>query len=191
MVGAVGGPGEDVVPWTLITDVPARAGEYALNHEAFCGVLAEVSLEAQDATEFLDRAVPFVNDSIWGSLSAGMLVHPTTEDEHGEAVERALSELRYGGIAVNVWPAVSYALGVTSWGAFPGNEARDIGSAPAWSTTPALRPSRSPSSSAVPRASKPPGSRGTTRRTLAGRLTELEAAPSWSKLVGVALGRCA
>ena len=35
--------GDEVVPWTLIPDVPASAGEYALTEEAFCGVLAEVA----------------------------------------------------------------------------------------------------------------------------------------------------
>ncbi|MEO0854857.1 MAG: aldehyde dehydrogenase family protein, partial [Cyanobacteria bacterium J06648_11] len=37
---------DDIVPWTLIPDVPSSADEYALQTEAFCGVLAEVSLDA-------------------------------------------------------------------------------------------------------------------------------------------------
>jgi hypothetical protein len=41
-------------------------------------------------------------------------------------VLKAIADLRYGGIGVNVWPGVIYGLVTPSWGAFPGNRAEDI-----------------------------------------------------------------
>jgi hypothetical protein len=123
---AVGQSGEGIVPWTVLPDVPGRAGEYALTNEAFCGVLAEVSLDVTTPEEFLDKAVAFANDDCWGTLSCGILVHPATEEDYKEAFERAIANLRYGGIGVNCWPAMVYGLVTTTWGAFPGHTPVDI-----------------------------------------------------------------
>jgi acyl-CoA reductase-like NAD-dependent aldehyde dehydrogenase len=122
----VGTRGEGVVPWTLIPDVPGKDGEYALSHEAFCGILSIVTLPANDATEFLARAVDFANDDCWGTLSCSLLVHPSTERDFGDAVDDAIARLRYGGIGINCWAGVIYALGSTSWGAYPGHTPADI-----------------------------------------------------------------
>ena len=124
----LGPAGVGVVPWTLIPDVPAVKGEYALSTEAFCGVLATVHLDAAQPDEFLARAVPFANHAIEGTLSCVLLVHPATRRAHGAAVDRAVADLQYGGIGINVWSAVLFALGVTSWGAFPGQTPEDVGS---------------------------------------------------------------
>ncbi len=117
-----------MVPWTLIPDVPPRAGEYALENEAFCGVLAVVDLDAADAPAFLERSVRFVNESVWGTLSCTLLVDPATGRAHRDEVERAVARLRYGNVCVNVWAGVSFALGVTTWGAYPGHTPEAIGS---------------------------------------------------------------
>ena len=118
--------GKDIIPWTVIADVPAKKGEYALTNEAFCGVLAEVELDATDAESFLKKAVPFANDEVWGTLSCMILVHPKTERNHAAAIDRALADLRYGGIGYNVWAGLIYGLVVTTWGAFPGHPRTDI-----------------------------------------------------------------
>jgi acyl-CoA reductase-like NAD-dependent aldehyde dehydrogenase len=123
---AIGPTGEGIVPWTVIPDVAPAEGEYALTNEAFCGVLAEVSLDAEDAPSFLRAAVDFANDRCWGTLSCGLFVHPATERDHAASIDDAIARLRYGGIGVNCWPAVVYALGVTTWGAFPGHPPTDI-----------------------------------------------------------------
>ncbi|HEY2517579.1 MAG TPA: aldehyde dehydrogenase family protein, partial [Polyangiaceae bacterium] len=68
-----GASAEPVVPWTLIPDVSATRGEYALSNEAFCGVLATVSLDANGPVDFLAKAVDFANDDCWGTLSCTML----------------------------------------------------------------------------------------------------------------------
>jgi hypothetical protein len=127
---AVGDSGGNVVPWTIIPDVPAWEDEYALNNEAFCGVLAEVSLDADDAPTFISRAVDFANEKVWGTLSCVILVDRATQRAHAEAIEDAIAGLRYGGIGINIWTGVNFGLGVTSWGAFPGHtpEAIESGS---------------------------------------------------------------
>ncbi len=122
----VGAAGESVVPWTILAEVPAKHGEYALTHEAFCGVLATVSLEASEPGEFLARAVRFANDDCWGTLSCMMLVHPSTAESCEVEIDRAITQLRYGCVALNAWAALGYALGSTTWGAFPGHTPADI-----------------------------------------------------------------
>lgn len=115
-----------VVPWTVIPEVPAEPGEYALTSEAFCGVLAQVALPASDAGEFLEQMVEFGNDTCWGSLSCMILVHPETQKKHAAKLDSAIARLRYGGIAVNAWAGVLYALVTPTWGAFPGHPLEDI-----------------------------------------------------------------
>jgi hypothetical protein len=43
-----------------------------------------------------------------------------------DAVERAVADLRYGAIGVNVWHALVFAMGSTTWGAYPGHPRTDI-----------------------------------------------------------------
>jgi hypothetical protein len=126
-LGDVAASGDaSTLPWTVIPEVPAQAGEYALSQEVFCGILAEVSLPGTTAREFLAQAVPFVNQGLWGNLCCVLLIHPQSQKQLGKDWPQTLAVLRYGTIGVNVWTGVSFALGVTTWGAFPGNSDHDI-----------------------------------------------------------------
>jgi acyl-CoA reductase-like NAD-dependent aldehyde dehydrogenase len=118
----------EIVPWTLIPSVPAVAGEYALTEEAFCGILAEVSIESQSAADFLTKAVEFANDRVWGTLSCTVLIDPRTQQQYPQAFDRAIANLQYGAIGVNIWSAMLFYFGSTTWGAYPGNTLADIGS---------------------------------------------------------------
>ena len=119
------GDGAATVPWTFIPGVKPDREEYALREEPFCGVLSEVSLEGNgDPDAFLKKAVPFVNDSVAGDLSCTIVA----KDIKNSALQDAIRDLRYGGVAVNAWCAMLYALGNTHWGAAPGNTPEDIGS---------------------------------------------------------------
>jgi len=186
----LGEGGEGVVPWTILRDVPAEEGEYALTNEAFCGILAEVSLDAKDAREFLERAVPFANDRCWGNLSCGIFVHPTTADEHEADLDRAIAALRYGGIGVNAWPAIVYALGVTTWGAFPGNKATAITSGSGVVHNTLLFDHPEKSVVYAPFRIRPKPAWFADHKTLhevGRRMTGVEAAPTWGKVARVAL----
>lgn len=119
-------PEPEVVPWTVIPDVAPLPGEYALTREAFCGVLAEVSLDATTAEGFLETAVPFANNCCWGTLSCSILIDEAAQRAHARSLARAVQELRYGGIAINAFAGVLYATVAPSWGAFPGHPPAEI-----------------------------------------------------------------
>jgi len=70
---------DDVVPWTVIENVPASKDEYALHTEAFCGVIAETAIDATGTKEFLEKATAFANDEVWGTLSCMVLIHPKSD----------------------------------------------------------------------------------------------------------------
>lgn len=186
----IGTEGEGVVPWTIIPGVSTDAGEYALTNEAFCGVLAETSLPAEDPRQFLEEAVAFANDRCWGTLSVCVLIHPSTAEMYAEELDRAVAGLRYGGIGVNCWPGMIYALGVTSWGAFPGHDRADIrsGSGVVHNTMLFDHPQKSVVRAPFRMRPKPPYFSDNTNMAEIGRkLVGFEAAPSWGKLVGVGM----
>ncbi len=114
---------DDIVPWTLILEV---SDEYALQTEAFCGVLAEVSLDITTAADFLTQAIPYVNEKVWGNLSCILLIDGKTQRMYQQEFEAAIAALKYGGIGVNVWSGILYGLPDLTWGAFPGNTLQEI-----------------------------------------------------------------
>ena len=126
-----GRPGAGELPWMLIGGLsPDAVGDPAYRVEAFCSVTAETLIDAADAVTFLDKATAFVNERLWGTLNATVIVDPATaRDNHaGPALERAIADLRYGTVALNHWSAIGYGLGITPWGAHPGHPRNDIGS---------------------------------------------------------------
>ncbi len=185
----LGATGEGVVPWTVIPDVAPEKGEYALTQEAFCGVLAEVALDATGPAEFLEKAVAFANESCWGTLSCCLLVHPATYEEHEVAVGRAIADLRYGGIGINCWAAMVYALVTTTWGAFPGHTPKDIQSGTGVVHNSFLLDHPEKSVARAPFRIWPtpvwfPDHKNLAR--LGRELVKMEAAPSWGQLYRVA-----
>lgn len=122
---------DDTLPWTVIADLdPTQADDICFTTEAFCGVCGEVGLAADAVAAYIDRAVAFVNGTLWGTLNAAIIVHPASlrDPDVAAAVERAVANLRYGTVAVNHWPAIGFGLVTTSWGAYPGHDIYDIGS---------------------------------------------------------------
>ena len=185
----LGATGEGIVPWTVIPDVPGEAGEYALTQEAFCGVLAEVSLDATTPAEFLEKAVAFANEKCWGTLSCTILIHPSTEEEYAEAFDRAIADLRYGGIGINCWAAMVYGLVSTTWGAFPGHTPRDIQSGTGVVHNSYLFDHVEKSVARAPFRIWPTPAWFADHKNLAnlGReLVKMEAAPTWGQLYRVA-----
>jgi len=125
----LGTPGEGTLPWTLIPGLdPANADDMCFHTEAFCGLVAETAVEARTVAEYIERAVRFCNETLWGTLNATIIVHPRSLRDPAvrAAVERAVVDLRYGSVTLNHWAAISYALGVTTWGAYPGHTPGDI-----------------------------------------------------------------
>ena len=122
----LGPTGDGIVPWTLLPEVPGKKGEYALTNEAFCGVLADVALDASDEAGFFDEVLRFANDDCWGTLSCMVLIHPATQKRHAEKFDHLIAHLRYGGIAINGWAGGVYGAVSATWGAYPGHALEEI-----------------------------------------------------------------
>jgi len=126
-VDLIGHKSEEVVPWTLVRNLDANnKDEMCFSTESFCGVTGETTLEARDAKDFLEKAVDFCNDTVWGTLNACIILHPKTQKEIGSTFEDSIAKLRYGSVVINHWPALCYGMGATTWGAYPGHTLDDI-----------------------------------------------------------------
>src|SRR6478672_252812 len=88
--------------------------------------LGVVRLPGKTVEQFLHNAVEFANDVLPGTLGAVITVDPKTRKHNAAAFDDAMAHLRYGAIGINTWTGMAFAL--TTWGAFPGNTAQDIGS---------------------------------------------------------------
>jgi len=118
----------DHLPWALIPNLDSAADDPCFATEAFCSLLGETAIDAPTVADYVDRAVAFANERLWGTLSATLIVHPASlrDPDVARAVERAIANLRAGTVSVNHWSAVGFGLGTTTWGAFPGNQRTDI-----------------------------------------------------------------
>lgn len=178
------------LPWTIIPEVKPERGEYALTHEAFCGMVAEVALPAADPEDFLSTATDFVNDAVWGSLSCMLLLDPSVERSLGARLQEAIGRLRYGGVAVNSWSGYLFALSATSWGAYPGNPLTDVRSGIGTVGNTMLFDHPQKSVVVAPFGAWPKPVWFPDHRTLASlgeRLADMETAPAWRRLPRLAL----
>lgn len=119
----------DHLPWTIIPDVdPNNAADICFQQEPFCSLLAETALAADNPADYIDRAVAFANDSLWGTLIAAMVIHPRSlrDPAVAAALDRAVANLRYGSVVINQAPGFGYFLMVTPWGGFPGSTPNNI-----------------------------------------------------------------
>jgi aldehyde dehydrogenase (NAD(P)+) len=115
----------------LITDVPSNQGDqHAFVSEFFGAALAVTRLPGGEPgaspADFLDRAVDFCNERLFGTLAMTILIHPETVAGIGTRLEDAIARVRYGTIGVNVWSVIGYVIGAAPWGGFPGHSRPDI-----------------------------------------------------------------
>ncbi len=123
----LGAPSDGHLPWLLAVGLdPEDSDAHAFRNEAWCGVLAETTLAAEGPADFLAKATEFCNETLFGTLSMSLVIDPRTRRSNAAAYEAALRDLRYGSVVVNHWGAISYALVVTPWGAYPGHPLSDI-----------------------------------------------------------------
>ena len=90
------------------------------------GPRISVVIPTRNRRRFLEQAVKLANDACWGTLSCCVLIHPATEEAHGDELNQALEDLRYGAIGINLWPGAIYGLVSPTWGAYPGHRPEDI-----------------------------------------------------------------
>jgi aldehyde dehydrogenase (NAD(P)+) len=193
-VKVIGEPKSDELAWALITDVDkGKRDDRVFVHEPWCSLLSEVNFDTQDVAAYLDEAVKFVNERVWGTLSTMVVVHPATlKDPAGKAaVEKAIRELRYGAVAVNTWAGAVFALGTAPWGAHPSSTLQDIQSGKGWvhNTFMIDHDAIEKFVLRAPVKASPihpwfPGHR--TANKVGEKLIEFEMGPSWLKVPGLA-----
>jgi aldehyde dehydrogenase (NAD(P)+) len=102
------------------------ANEAFFKTEAFCPLLAVVTMPGSDLNGYLRNAVAFCNDRLAGNLAANVIVDATAMSEHRRDVDEAVATLRYGCVGVNVWSGVGFLLPALPWGAYPGNTPEQV-----------------------------------------------------------------
>jgi acyl-CoA reductase-like NAD-dependent aldehyde dehydrogenase len=94
--------------------------DYAVTHEAFCQIIDEVPLDIPaDASMFLPRAVEFCNTKLLGTLGSCILIDEDTKKKHQDVLDQAITDMEYGGIAINTMPPFIWLNPYLTWG---GNE---------------------------------------------------------------------
>lgn len=187
-----GSPDEQQLPWTLIAGVdPANTDEICFTTEAFCGLFAETGLEAASIADYIDRAVAFANEQLWGTLNVTLIIHPESMKVPAIAiaVERAITNLRYGTIGINYWAGGSFAIGVTTWGAFPGHSIQNIqsGNGVVHNTLMFSQPQKCVLRAPFTATPTPPWfvTQSAAMNKLFPKLTDFEASPSAWKVPGI------
>ena len=187
-----GPQGDGDVPYTLLPDLdPEARDDVAYRVEAFNTTIGETGLDAPlDAAAFLDQAVAWANETLWGTLAATILVHPRSLKDPAvvAAVDRAVADLRYGTVGVNVWALTAYGLASLPWGGAPGSPAHDIQSGVGWVRNTYLLEDVEKSVLKAPwrLGKKPPMAYDfTTFDSVARRMLQLEATGDWRHLPGI------
>lgn len=115
------------LPWGLLTGLDPIEAKALAEVETFAPFMSEVAIDAASAAEFVDRAVAYCNDEVWGTLAVTLLVHPASmrDARTADAVHRAVADLRYGTVGVNIWAASAFGLVSPPWGAFRSDDPTD------------------------------------------------------------------
>lgn len=125
---------DGTLPWTLLRDVDLRRDPQLFAEESFVCVTAETALPVADAQQFVDQVADFVNAHCWGTLGAGVMVHPASRRQNADQarLQRLIDRLRYGTVAINHWPGLAFAMMSCPWGGYPGASLADPQSGIGW-----------------------------------------------------------
>jgi len=153
-------------------------------------MISETALDAVEPAAFLDAATAFMNDTLWGTLNAMIVISPRHERsaEVGGALDRAVDTLRYGTVAINHWPALAYATVSPAWGGHPSATLKDVQSGIGWVHNTYLLEGIEKTILRGPLTVFPkPVWFGDHRRVaqMGRRLLEMEKSPSWLKVPGL------
>ncbi len=190
----IGAPGQDELSWILIPSVAEKdANEICFISEPFCGLLAETPIHGESAAEFLDKAVAFANQSLWGTLAAALFVQPKSmeDDLTRAAVERAVAGLRYGTVCLNAQAGLAWYFTVAPWGGYGEEDICDAKSGIGWVHNTLMFSRAQKVVLRVPFMETPKSpariSQGRTYQKFAKALVDLEASPAWWKIPRLAL----
>jgi len=95
----------------------AEEESFATANEAFCQIFTEVPLDvAADAASFLPAAAAFANKSLLGTLGCAILIDEDTKSANEAVLAQAVTDLEYGGIAINEMPPTIWLNPLLTWG---------------------------------------------------------------------------
>jgi acyl-CoA reductase-like NAD-dependent aldehyde dehydrogenase len=190
----IGSPAQDELPWILIPSVVEKdAHEICFVSEPFCGLLAETPIHGANPAEFLDKAVAFANQSLWGTLAAALFVQPKSmqDDQTRAAVDRAIAGLGYGTVSLNAQAGLAWYFTVAPWGGYGKQDICDAKSGIGWVHNTLMFSRAQKVVLRVPFMETPKSpariSQGRTYRKFAMALVDLEASPAWWKIPRLAL----
>jgi acyl-CoA reductase-like NAD-dependent aldehyde dehydrogenase len=190
-VKRIGDAGAGTLPWTFISGLdPDSRDDLLYTQEPFCSVICDTRLGSSDAVEFLDKAVDFANNRLWGTLTASLVVHPKSlkDPRVRDAVDRAITCLRYGTVTVNCFSGVSFVSASPPWGAYPGASLDNIQSGSGFVHNTAMLEGVEKVVMRAPLTGFPKPGYFPTHRTahkIAPRIVALEENASWSKVPAV------
>ncbi len=108
------------LPWTLLRDANRNDSPQLFDEESFVCVCAETQLDASEPKAFLESAVDFANEQLFGTLCASLTFPSDFQRRNMNSIDGALVKLRYGTVSINQWSGVSYGLMTPPWGGYPG-----------------------------------------------------------------------
>jgi aldehyde dehydrogenase (NAD(P)+) len=187
----IGGWSEGSLPWTFLRGLDATdRTEQLFTEESFAPIIVETAVASPDPVDFLDQAVRFANDRLWGTLSAGLVVHPRTMKDPVTAagVEQAICRLRYGAVTVNAWSGLLFAFCTPPWGAHPSSRPANIQSGMGWVHNTPMLERIEKAVMRHPLTAMPKPAYSLSHRTahrLMPRMTALEEHGSWTRVPGV------
>ena len=114
------------LPWILRRNLNRDHEFHLFEQESFVCVTGEISIDADSPEDFLNRAVDFINDRIWGTLAASLTLPNEFRRKHAAVVDSAVDRLRYGTVGINQWTGVAYGLMSPPWGAYPVDRLSDV-----------------------------------------------------------------
>lgn len=117
---------KEYLPWKLIRNTDPQQTPHLFQEESFVCVCAETAIVAESDTEFLEQAVNFVNQQVWGTLCATITVPDEFRKSQRVFLDCCVSRMNYGAIGINHWPALNYAFMSTPWGGAPVDDLKRV-----------------------------------------------------------------
>ncbi len=125
--GAKALEGKGTTKGFMVAPLSADSNPDAFRTEVFAPALNVTELDGATAEQFLQAAIAFANDKLYGTLGANIVIHPATIAHIGRTrFDELLQTLRYGTIAINAWTGVGFLTPQATWGAFPGHTLADV-----------------------------------------------------------------
>lgn len=121
-------------PWMFAKGLDSRKKEVAFSREFWSSFMAQTYIGGDTKEEYLNNAVKFANEKLWGTLAAVIIVDPKTQRKMKKAMKKAVDDLRYGTVIFNSYAGLALALGTSPWGGYPGATYKDIQSGNSWAT---------------------------------------------------------